>query len=129
MVTRAIADTSIMVARETGRRVDELALPEELAVSVVTIAELRAGVLVAENVDVRARRLQTLTTALSLSPVPIDDAVATAWAKLRARLQASNRRMPVSDSWIAATAMALGCPVATQDVDYPDVDGLRVLRV
>lgn len=37
------------------------ALPDELAVSVVTIGELRAGVLAAAETEVRARRLATLT--------------------------------------------------------------------
>jgi hypothetical protein len=37
--------------------------------------------------------------------------------------------MPVNDSWIAATAMALGVPVVTQDEDYVDVAGLTVIRV
>ncbi len=37
--------------------------------------------------------------------------------------------MPVNDSWIAATAMAHGLPVVTQDDDYVDVPGLEVIRV
>lgn len=104
-------------------------MPDRLAVSVVTIGELRAGVLVATDVDVRARRLLTLTDALALGPLPIDDAVAEAWAALRVRLRDTGRRMPVNDSWIAATAMSLGIPLVTQDADYVDVAGLEVIRV
>jgi predicted nucleic acid-binding protein len=37
--------------------------------------------------------------------------------------------MPVNDSWIAATAIALGIPVVTQDDDYVEVPGLRVIHV
>ncbi len=37
--------------------------------------------------------------------------------------------MPVNDSWIAATALANGLPVASQDSDYDDVPGLRVLKL
>ena len=37
--------------------------------------------------------------------------------------------MPVNDSWIAATAMALQVPVVTQDDDYVEVSGLSVIRV
>jgi predicted nucleic acid-binding protein len=37
--------------------------------------------------------------------------------------------MPVNDSWIAATAMALAVPVITQDDDLPVVDGLSVTRL
>ena len=37
--------------------------------------------------------------------------------------------MPVNDSWIAATALAVGVPVVTQNSDYDDVPGLEVIRV
>jgi predicted nucleic acid-binding protein len=37
--------------------------------------------------------------------------------------------MPVNDSWIAATALALDVPVVTQDDDYVEVEGLEVVRV
>ncbi len=38
-------------------------------------------------------------------------------------------RMPVNDSWIAATAISLGVPVVTQDDDYVEVPGLAVVHV
>jgi hypothetical protein len=37
--------------------------------------------------------------------------------------------MPVNDSWIAATAMALGIPIVTQDDDFLPLPGLEVIRV
>lgn len=128
-VTRGLADTSVFIARESGRRLDERRLPDEIAISVITVGELRAGVLAAETVDTRDRRLRTLATAMSLEPVPIDEAVAAAWATLRIRLRDSGQRMPVNDSWIAATAMALDVPVVTQDDDFVEVDGLDVIRL
>jgi predicted nucleic acid-binding protein len=36
--------------------------------------------------------------------------------------------MGINDSWIAATAMAHGVPVVTQDDGFPDVEGLDVVR-
>lgn len=128
-MTRGLADTSIFIAHESGRPMDHAALPDELAVSVVTIAELEAGVLMAVDVPTRSRRLSTLTYALTLEPVPIDEAVASEWARLRVQLRQTGQRMPVNDSWIAATAMALGVPVVTQDADFPDVEGLPVISV
>ena len=128
-MTQGLADTSVFIARETGRplRVDEL--PDQLAVSVITIGELRAGVLAADDVDARDRRLATLTAALTLDPVPIDEAVAQSWASLRIRLRDLGLRMPVNDAWIAATALALSIPVVTQDDDYVEVPGLAVIHV
>jgi predicted nucleic acid-binding protein len=126
---RALADTSIFIAQEGGRRIDVALLPERLAVSVITIGELRAGVLAAIDTTTRDRRLDTLTAALTIEPVPIDSAVAAAWARLRVALRDAGARMPVNDSWIAATALALEVPVLTQDADFPEVGGLQVIRV
>jgi predicted nucleic acid-binding protein len=61
--------------------------------------------------------------------VPIDQRVAEAWASLRVSLRDLGLRMPVNDSWIAATAIALGIPVVTQDDDYLNAPGLGVIHV
>lgn len=128
-MNRGLADTSVFMARESGRQIDVDALPSALAVSVITIGELRAGVLAADNVADRDRRLATLTAALRLDPLVIDDSVAAQWARLRVLLRDHGQRMPVNDSWIAATAMALGVPVVTQDDDFPSLPDLAVIRV
>ena len=128
-MTRGLADTTVFIARESGRPLDETALPDELAVSIITIGELRAGVLSAEDVRVRDRRLVALTAAMTLDPVPVDDEVAEHWARLRVLLRDTGQRMPVNDSWIAATAMALAVPIVTQDDDYVELDELPVIRV
>ena len=104
-------------------------MPDRLAISVITIGELRAGVLAATDVGVRDRRLATLTGAMALEPVPIDQAVAETWARLRVSLRDYGLRMPVNDSWIAATAMTLGIPVVTQDDDYLHAPGLEVIHI
>ena len=129
MVTRALADTSVFIANETGRSLRMEAIPDEIAVSIITIAELRAGVLAAVDVTTRDRRLSTLVRALDLQPIPIDEAVAESWARLRILLRDSGLRMPVNDSWIAATAITIGIPVMTQDDDYVDLPELPVIRV
>lgn len=126
---RGLGDTTLFIAVETGRPLDVKALPDEIGVSVITIGELRAGVLAATDVETRDRRLATLTQALAMEPLPIDAQVADRWAKLRILLRDSGKRMPVNDSWIAATAMSLGIPVVTQDGDYVEISGLDVIRV
>lgn len=128
-MSRGLADTTVFIARESGRQLDVDAFPAEIGVSVITIGELRAGVLSAADVEARDRRLSTLTEALALAPVPIDDRVSESWARLRLLLRDTNQRMPVNDSWIAATALSLGVPVVTQDDDYVEIAGLDVIRV
>lgn len=129
-MSRGLADTSVFIARESGRALREANLPDELAISVVTLGELRAGVLAAGDVAVRDRRLATYTRALVLEPLGIDGDVAEAWAQLRVVLLDLGRRMPVNDSWIAATAISARVPVVTQDGDYDvEVPGLEFIRV
>lgn len=128
-MTKGLADTSLFIAQESGRRLDISLLPDELAVSVVTVGELRAGVLGAVDVVTRDRRLATLGWVLALEPIPIDQSVAEAWARLRVLLRDGGREMPVNDSWIAATAISLDLPVVTLDDDYVEVAGLNVLKV
>ncbi len=128
-MTRGLADTSVFIAEESGRRLDLDRLPDEIAVSIITIGELRSGVLAAADVSTRDRRLSTLMRALELQPVPIDEPVADAWAYLRVLLRDRGLRMPLNDSWIAATALALGVPIVTQDADYVAVPGLDVIRI
>jgi predicted nucleic acid-binding protein len=123
-----LADTSLFIAIEQDRPLRG-APPKLLAVSVITIAELRLGVLAAVDGPTRARRLETLTRANALDPIPVDGAVAASWATLRLALRDAGTRMPLNDSWIAATAIANGIPVVSQDADYDDVPGLDVVRV
>jgi hypothetical protein len=124
----ALADTSLFVAVEQDRPLSSRP-PERIAVSVITIGELRLAVLAADSGPVRARRLETLSAAEALDPLPVDAQVAHAWAALRLALRDTGKRMPINDSWIAATAIANGMPVASQDGDYDDVPGLQVIRV
>ncbi len=125
---RALADTSLFIGREQDRPLNG-DVPEELVVSVVTVGELRLGVLMAATLEARSRRLETLRLVESLEPLPIDDQVAAAWSRLVAELRAAGRKAPINDTWIAATALAHDLPVATQDADYDHMPGLKVIRL
>ncbi len=124
----ALVDRSVFIAVEQRRRVAGVP-PEAVTISVVTVGELRLGVLAADDARTRARRLETLSRAEALEPLPVDTAVAHAWAALRIALRDQGRRMPLNDSWIAATAIAHHIPVVSQDRDYDEVPGLEVIRV
>jgi hypothetical protein len=123
-----LADTSVFIAMEQERPLTG-APPAAIAVSVITIAELRLGVLATGVAPLRARRLETLMRAEALDPIPVDRSVAAAWAALRVALRDAGKRMPLNDSWIAATALARGIPVVSQDADYDGVPGLEVIRL
>jgi predicted nucleic acid-binding protein len=126
---KGVLDTSIFVALESGRRLNEGALPRQNAISIVTRAELRAGVLVADDIATRDRRIATMEAAGRFSILPIDRTVDSAWAQMRAYLAASGRRVNANDMWIAATAAAHEIPVVTQDTDYDALNGVAGLTV
>jgi predicted nucleic acid-binding protein len=127
-VTRAVADTSVFVALESGRDLGEL--PDELAVSVITGAELELGVLRAKDTITRARRLATLTQVRSAYPLlPVDPEVASCFARIAASELEAGRRIRRHDAWIAATALRHGVAVATQDAGFSAFEAVSVLRV
>ena len=130
MTGKAIADTSLFIARESGRSLGAYAEDREIAVSVVTVAELEMGVLAAGELRVRAVRLQTLRDVEQLSALPVDGAVASAFATLVVEMRAAGRgRLGVQDAWIAATAIAHDAELLTQDADFDNVPGLRVVKL
>jgi len=66
-----------------------------------------------------ARRLSTLEAVRQIAaPLVIDEAVGDELARLRVSLKAVGRAMKVMDAWIAATAMAHGAAICTQDADF-----------
>lgn len=125
---RALLDTSVFIAREQGRPLGEL--PDEVAVSVVTISELRYGVLAAEDHATRAVRLGTLEAAKQLgTPLVIDEAIGDELARLRVALKAIGRAMKVMDAWIAATAIVHDAAVCTQDADFDAAQEAGLLEI
>ena len=129
---RALIDTSVFIAAESGRRLDIDALPEGSTASVITFAELTAGVLRASDIATRSRRLATVAQLRSMELLPVTETVAGHWARLRVLLAEQQRRVNVNDLWIAATAAAHGIPVVTQDADFDvlaEVGGIEVIRV
>ncbi|MGC5617617.1 type II toxin-antitoxin system VapC family toxin [Georgenia sp. Z1491] len=128
-VVRGLLDTSVFIAQESGRQLETASLPDEGYVSVITLAELEAGVLAAPDHTVRSRRLATLTRIAALEALPVDAAAATHWARMRVLLAESGRRINVNDLWIAAVALANDLAVYTQDLDYEPLAELGELRV
>lgn len=125
-------DTSILIARETGRALDAQSVPLETAVCVVTIGELHAGVLAAKDTETRARRMSTLAAVSALDALPITVEAARQWALLRVQLAERGTRAKVNDLWIAAVAQANRMDVVTQDADFDaieDAGGPTVIRV
>jgi predicted nucleic acid-binding protein len=127
-VSRAIADTAVFIAREAGRPLGEL--PDEIAVSVVTAAELELGVLRAADPTTRALRLRTLSRVRSeYSLLNVDDETASCFALIADQELRAGRRLRRHDAWIAATALQHDAAVLTQDADFTGFTLVTVIRV
>jgi toxin FitB len=126
-LSRGLLDTSVLIARDEDSGV-EASLPQEMAISVATLAELHFGALVAKDDETRQHRLRRLgAIEAAFQPVPIDSGVARAFATVAHAVKAAGRqpRARVMDLWIAATALALHLPLFTRNPD--DFEGLQSL--
>ena len=98
--------------------------------SVITLAELELGVLMARDSDVRSIRLATLTRVREQTAgLPIDDRVSSAYARLAAAELSAGRGPRVNDTWIAATALVHGAEVWTRDADFTAFGTVEIVRV
>ncbi|SMD05999.1 type II toxin-antitoxin system VapC family toxin [Kibdelosporangium aridum] len=131
---QGLLDTNILILR---RWIDPAELPNEMAISAITLAELSAGPhevrrndeqdAYNEHVE-RARRLDVLQRAESeFDPVPFDAEAARIYGRVSAAVIASGRkpRRRMVDLMIAATAIAEDLPLFTTNPD--DFKGLHDL--
>jgi predicted nucleic acid-binding protein len=131
-LSRGLLDTSVLIAREEDSRVDPT-LPQEIAISVATLAELHYGVLVAKDDDTRQHRLRRLgVIEATFQPLPIEADVARAFATVAHAVKILGRqpRRRVMDLWIAATALAFHLPLYTRNpADFEGLQDLIDVRV
>lgn len=127
---RGLLDTNILILRA---RIDPRALPDEVAVCAVTLAELAAGVHLVRGDDrdareERARRLEILQRVENeFDPLPFDDNAARAFGRLSGAVADVGRtpRRRVADLMIAAVAASNHLPLLTTNPDdFAGLEGL-----
>jgi toxin FitB len=112
-VSGTLLDTSFVIAASDGDAV----LPDDAAISVITLGELRAGVLRASDAAERAERTRRLSDLRSLFVAfPIDEAVAERYGWALARAPDERRGTDAADLLIIATAAATDNALRTLDV-------------
>jgi predicted nucleic acid-binding protein len=115
-MSRCLLDTSVVIA-QTDKGL-EMELPEEMAISVATLAELHYGVLAAKTEEERRDRLRRLgTIEVLFEPLAIDAHVSRAFATVAwtVKTAGGQPRARVMDLWIAATALAHKLPLYTRN--------------
>ncbi len=105
---------------EAVRRIDRAVL----AISVITIAEVRAGMIAASWGEARVRREEHRMTALLR--LPLDNALLSHWAELRAATRQAGAAIGDNDLWIAATAQSRDLAVVTCDRDFLALESLGI---
>src|SRR5215469_2593317 len=126
---RTGADTSVFIGLEAARFDVSRFADFDWGISVVTLGELRLGVLQARDPEAASRRLSTYQLAQRFDALAVDEAVSDAWALLVSRLRTAGRKIPINDSWIAATAIAHQVPIVTQDSDYDAMPNVQVIKI
>jgi predicted nucleic acid-binding protein len=128
--SRGLLDTNILVLR---RWIDPAVLPDEVAISAVTLAELSAGVQLVAGDDAearaeRARRTDVLQRVENeVDPIPFDAEAARMFGRLSAAVRGAGRtpRRRVADLMIAAVAGVQGLPLyTTNPSDFANLDHL-----
>jgi predicted nucleic acid-binding protein len=111
-VSPALLDTSFVIAAADG----DAALPDEAAISVITLGELRAGIMRAREDALRAERTRRLADIRSLFvALPVDERVADHYGRALALARDEGRNEDATDLLIIATAAATDTVLHTLD--------------
>ncbi|MFJ6280048.1 PIN domain-containing protein [Arthrobacter subterraneus] len=122
---RAIFDTNLLIANDVP------AVPEEIGISVVSLAELHYGVLAASATQrpLRLRRLASIESRFAA--LPVDSVVARNYGLLADAITTAGRKPRARnfDLLIAATAMAHNAILYTRNTkDFGGLDSLVDVR-
>ena len=119
-MSRALIDTSVLIA--SGDSALRIALPERAAISVITVGELRAGVLRAKSTSTRRARTERVLAFLRVfEAIPVDMDVADLYGESLAWARENRRSTSATDLLIIATAKARELPLLTLDRSQADV--------
>jgi predicted nucleic acid-binding protein len=123
--TRGLLDTSVVIDHDL---IDPALLPDESAISAITLAELAAGPHATEDKDERARRQDRLQWATATwDPLPFDAEAARLYGRVFAAARAAGQssRSRRADLLIASMAAATGLPVYTRNPS--DFEALKAI--
>lgn len=119
VVVVSAADEYVRFRTLRGRR---------LVLAAQTVAELRFGALIRNWGDERRTALESVIARCAV--IPVDDALTHRWAELRAACHALGhalgQKVHDGDRWVAATAVHLGAPLATNDRIFRSAPGVSL---
>jgi tRNA(fMet)-specific endonuclease VapC len=134
MLPRGLLDTCVVIELG-GQAMDESQIPDEQAITAITLGELSVGPLMSADADERSRRqmrLQSVESLFATATLPYDAAAARVFGRVMAAAFTQGRsfRARVSDFQIAAIAIANDLPLYTINVkDFDTIQGLTLMPV
>lgn len=118
----SLLDTSILIAQGAPGVAE---LPPAAAISIVTLGELHAGVLMARDGSVRSARRQRLDAVrAAFTPLVVDEPVAERFGEILALARSQRRAEKATDLLIIATALAAGRTLYTRDLRQAQLAGI-----
>ncbi len=127
--SRGLLDTSVVIDHDV---VAHDLLPDESAISALTLAELAAGPHATSDEEERARRQDRLQwAAATWDPLPFDAEAARVYGRVFAAMKTSGRshRSRFADLLIAATAAANGLPLYTRNpADFAGLEAIVTVQ-
>lgn len=124
-----ILDTNVIIRIIKGDKLvaDKVRSLNLIHTSVIVMGELLFG---AEKSQLKkTNRDNYVQFCLSYPLLDVDKVVADEYGKLKCKLQVHGHILPENDMWIAATAIANGMSVVTQDKHFEMIDGLAVIKL
>ncbi len=125
-----VLDTSVVSLLFKGHERGDFYLPhitgQRAVLSFQTVEEVWFGAFKAQW---GARQRNNL--ALHLEQYEVvwpDPETADISANLRVERERAGHKLNTADAWIAATALRLACPIASDDGDFDDISGLQLIR-
>ena len=125
-----VVDTNIVSYLYRGdtraSKYESLVAESRPSISIVTVGELLYG---AYRANWSERRTNDLIEFIqSFDIVDIYWTVAEYWGRIRAEASAAGKTLPLTDAWIAATALTLECPLVTHNPsDFASIEDLQVI--
>ncbi|MBW4079251.1 MAG: type II toxin-antitoxin system VapC family toxin [Acidobacteria bacterium] len=122
---RGDLDTNTFVLLE--RIADVSSLPDEPMITAVTLAEISAGLLVANSQEQAIRHMRLRQVEADFRPLPFDAAAARSVGLVAASLRRDGRKLSARafDAMVAATAIANDLPLyACYPSDFEAIDDL-----
>ena len=130
-----ILDTSIFITlfkeKESLQTIFDTLPDEEIALSVISIAEIELGFSLFQSVKKRAQinEFWNYIVNYKIKVIPVTEEIAKIYAKIQSQLMRTGVKLSHFDALIAATAAERDFLLVSKDIDFKRVKNLKLQLV